>query len=166
MGYRLPEPREPFNNTVATTRITVDNGTITHWKIQCFDSLRKHGCFHPVFMHNHHYHVVPNRPPWHRRSEHSYHDQLWIDREPRKTDLEWHGYTDVHVALANAPTGLKVEADIDYNTINLVVTAQCPSVKEKDAEADYAVYVSGETYDGPVRSVIAKGKLHVVAGQI
>lgn len=166
MGYRLPEPREPFDNTVASTSITVDNGTITHYQIQCFHTPGRHHHFHPVFMHDHHYHVVPNRPPWHRRSEHMYHDRLWIDREPRKADLEWHGFTNVHVALENPPSGLSVTGDIDYNTINLVVTAQCQSAEKEDVEVAYAVYISGETYDGPVRNVVAKGKLRVVAGQI
>ena len=141
MGYRYPDPptaSELLDATAEPATISVNNGTVTRFPIECY---RTDGC-------------VRYGWPWLRR------------RCETPVDLEAEGYTGIEVSLDDPPAGLAVTGSIDYNIILLTVEAKCAAAEESDAEVRCSIFAVGQSDDGDLKDVVVKGILRIAAGTI
>ena len=166
MSYRLPEDRKPeyqshISDTASKTIISVDNGTISRISIPAFFS-----DYHSKMIHDHFGWPTPDHP------DDSCQLPPGCDIVFNDVDLEYSGYDTVEIAMVDPPDGLTFTGSIDYNLINLTITAMCESAKIEDVDVTFAIYISGlidndyDEEDIPVRDAVTKGTLHIVAGLI
>lgn len=174
MTYRLPEERsdvfprrfDPHSRIADFSRqsyLAVDNGTISRISIPCLYGRRLTRYDKLAFDHF----TWPNPD---RRDRSDYGKILAI----RPIDLPNEGYTDVIVVLDDAPTGLTVTGEINYDVINLYISAICPSAAKENVDVPFAVYVTGNTsghtvWDEevtPLRDLVTKGILRIYAGLV
>lgn len=166
MGYRLPDERsvdhrERINDTARQTVISVDNGTINLISI-------------PSFYHEHHDRKLHDHLGWPYPGHPDRSCQLPAGCEfvLNEIDLEGEGYDSVEVSMIDPPDGLVFTGSINANTICLNITAMCESVESDDVDVTFSVYVTGTIdndygeEDVPLRDVVIKGTLHIVAGPI
>lgn len=169
MGYRLPDKQKEFfpchvshlDNTASRTIITVDNGTISHILIPCF-----YGEHHDRMMHDH--------LGWPSSSNVDRSCQLPPGCEYVATpiDMEDEGYHTITVSMIDPPPGLVISGTMEYGAINLRIEAMCDSAVTDDLDVTVCIYAIGDfgsyVYDDPIvtRSVVLKGRLHIVAGPI
>lgn len=174
MSYRLPEERsdvfprrhDPHSRAADFSRhsyLAVDNGTISRISIPCvygrpftrYDKL--------AFDHF-------GWPSPGHRDRSNYGKILAI----HQIDLPAEGYDEVIVVMPDAPSGLTVTGEINYDVINLTITAICPAAAKQDVDVDFAIYVTGNTsghtvWDEeitPLRDLVTKGTLRIYAGLI
>lgn len=169
MGYRLPDRPCDFgrhiDDTARKTKISVDNGTVSHLAIPVFYHERRH---HDRRLHDHIGWPSPGHPdrscqlpPWEE-------DVVTLD----EIDLQGEGYDSVEFCTAEDVEGLSVVGAIHGNAVSLSISAMCPAASESDLSVEFSAYIAGEIdndYEEPdvqLRDVIAKGVLHIVAGPI
>lgn len=170
MGYRLPDKRcadhgRHIDDTARKTKISIDNGTVSHLLIPTFYHEHRH---HDRKLHDHLGWPSPDHPdkscqvvPWEE-------DLVVLD----EIDLSGEGYDFVEFCVADDIDGLSATGSIDGNAVSLSITAMCPDAVKEDLDVAFSAYVVGEIrndYDEPdvrLRDVIAKGILHIVAGPI
>lgn len=171
MGYRLPEhqhhhhARPRHMADVATpTIVCVDNGAIARMEIPC-SYVEWHD--HDRMLHDH---IGWPEPRHIDRS-----CQLPAGMEKveivNEINLPDEGYTDVDVALPDdAPDGLSVQGIVDYDKVWLTFTVNCDDAVEQDIDVPFTVFACGYGMDFegnvnmPLRDVVLKGILHIVAG--
>lgn len=167
MWYRLPPPpdgRIQIDETATESLICVDNGTVSYISIPCFyaggriitrlDVMR---IDHRGWPHPGH----PDRSFQPRPRCHGY----------QEVDLAAEGYTDAEMTIDLYPdddthfiSGLSAECSIDGGIVRVAITAMCDDARKKDLMLPYAIYITGATEDNlPLRSVVTKGMLHVLA---
>lgn len=157
MGYRLhlhPDRRVHIRNAATQSVINIDNGVISNIGIPCYyfrgeiitriDIMRIDHCGWPS----------PGRP------DRSF--QPYCHHRDHEVDFEAEGYEDVVIAFDDPPTGLQAYGTIDGSVIRVSITAMCQDAVSEDIDVPYAIYITGS--NGNLRSVIAKGTLHIIAG--
>lgn len=171
MGYRLPEKRcagygrHIINDTARKTTIAIDNGTISHILIPTFYHERR---YHDRKLHDHFGWPYPGHPDKSCQIVPGEECLIVLD----EIDLSSEGYDAVEFCMVDPPEGLSASGSIDGNAISVSITAMCPDIVTDDVDVSFSIYVTGEIeneYDEPnvpLRDVIAKGVLHIVAGPI
>lgn len=170
MGYRMSHHHhEHIDDAASRTVVTIDNGTINRIEIPCEYAVLDDGCHHDCARQDHEGWPSPDSPddscqipscPRHGRH---------ITLEP--IDLEAEGYESIEVMFLEPPYGLEASGSIDESTITVTITAMCPSANERDAFVPVSVYAIG-TYaeddqtETPLRDVVLKGLLRIVAGPV
>lgn len=169
MTYRLPnlppERRRHLSDVATPVTITVDNGTISRIDIPC-----SYVCPSPHDrpLHDHLGWPYPGHPDQSCQLPSNV-DKVILVNEMNLPD---EGYTDIEVAFVEQPEGLSIEGDIDLDTVWLTIIASCESAITEDIEAEFAAYATGLGMDDdgnmtvPLRDVIAKGTIRVIAGPI
>lgn len=168
MGYRLPEERRHMRDLAAQADILVDNGTISRISVPCFYRYGHLVPPHDRMLHDHLGWPAPDSPDHSCQlppSHHRCHMHVVLD----PIDLPGEGYTSVEVSFLDAPSGLEAVGSFDENMVNVTITAMCPEAVEHDVLVPFSVYAVGESTqdeDYPLRDVVTKGLLLVVAGPI
>lgn len=166
MGYRLPDERlhdhrKQIDDTARQSVIRVDNGTINRISIPSF-----YQEYHDRKLHDHLGWPSPGHPD---RS-----CQLPAGNEfvLNEIDLEGEGYDAIEVSMIDPPEGLEFTGSIEYNVITFNITVMCPSAISDDLDVTFSAYATGtidndyDEEDVPLRDVVTKGTLHIVAGPI
>lgn len=166
MGYRLPDDRCPdrrkhIDDTARQSVIRVDNGTINHISI-------------PSFYQEHHDRKLHDHLGWPSPGHPDRSCQLPPGSEfvLNEIDLEGEGYDAIEVSMVDPPEGLEFIGSIEYNVITFNITAMCPSAETDDLDVTFSAYATGtidndyDEDDVPLRDVVTKGTLHIVAGPI
>lgn len=171
MSYRLPEKRcdsdrkKHLNDAVKQTVISVDNGTIAHIAIPVFYKDRQ---FHDRKLHDHLGWPSPDHPDSSCQLPPGCEDMIVID----EIDLNDEGYDSIEVVMDDPPDGLTFTGSIVYNVVNLAITSMCQDAIDDDIDVRFVAYATGEIdndYDEesvPLRDIVVKGTLHIVAGLI
>lgn len=170
MTYRLPEDRcqdhhKQIDDTARQSVIRVDNGTINRISIPSFYQEHRD---HDKMLHDHLGWPYPSHsdkscqlPPG---CEH-----ILVLNE---IDLPNEGYDAIEVSMVDPPEGLEFTGSIEYNVITLNITVMCPSAETDDLDVTFSAYATGtinndyDEEDVPLRDVVTKGTLHIVAGPI
>lgn len=166
MGYRLPAKREHrhgvfLNDTANDSLVKIDNGTISYISIPCYSHE-----WHDRKMHDH----LGWPSPGHPDQSCQLPPGCEFARVP--INLEEEGYDSVQISMIDPPEGFSIEGSFDYGAVDLKITAMCESLVEEDAEFKFCVYAIGDFsshFDEaaiPVRDVVMKGTMHIVAGPI
>lgn len=169
MTYRLPnhppERRRHLFDVATPVDIYVDNGTIARVEIPC--SYVSHFC-HDRKFHDHIGWPSPDHPD----------GSCQIPSEMTKVvmvneiNLPDEGYNDIDISFVDAPDGLIAEGSIDVDVVWLTFSPVCASAVTSDVDVTFAAYATGLGMDNdgnmtvPLRDVVAKGKLHIVAGPL
>lgn len=78
------------------------------------------------------------------------------------------GYTSVNIAFEDAPIGLSATGSIDKNedwVVRVDIDAQCQQATKDNLSIPFTIFVS-TTIGKPMREVVAKGTLVILAGPI
>lgn len=144
MGYRLRHGQ--FDSLADQSVISVDNGSISRVSIPCI-----YDCMPPM--------PAPHTPPQHYGNMICFHE----------IDLIGEGYDHIEVALLDCPDGLTMTGAIDGSVVSLVITAMCPDAERATLSVPFSVFAVGSVGSdmiAPLRDVVTKGVLRVVAGPI
>lgn len=166
MTYRLPDERyhdhrKRIDDTARQTVISVDNGTINRIAIPTF--FREH---HDVKLHDHLGWPYPGHP------DRSCQLPPGCEFVLNEIDLPGDGYDAIEVSMIDPPDGLSFTGSIDYNVVSLNIVAMCQDAVTEDVDVTFAAYATGtidndyDEEDAPLRDVVTKGTLHIVAGPI
>ena len=163
MWYRLPPPpdgRIQIDETATESLICVDNGTVSYISIPCFYAEGRIITRLDVMRIDHRGWPYPGHP-----------DRSFQPR-PRchgyqEVDLAAEGYTDAEMVIdfvTHFINGISAECSIDGGIVRVAITAMCADACREDLMLPYSIYINGTTEDGmPLRSVVTKGMLHVLA---
>ena len=168
MGYRLPDKRRHLKDVASESTISVDNGTISNISIPCHYLYGEEFPHHDRIMHDHLGWPSPDNPDWSCQLPPVCCDEfVKLD----DIDLQEEGYTSIIISLLDPPDGLSVNGYMDREIVNLSIASLCDSVTKNDADVKFAVYAAGIGVDDygvqvPLRDMVVKGTIHIVANPI
>ena len=171
MGYRLPDHQHHHHHgrprhlvdAAPHADVCVDNGAIARLEIPC--SYINWFC-HDRMLHDH----LGWPEPRHIDQSCQIPAGMEKVRVVDEMSLPDEGYTDVEIAFNEAPEGLSAQGMVDNDSIWVTFTVSCDDAVNQDVDVPFTVFASGlgMDLDGnmtvPLRDVVIKGVLHIVAG--
>ena len=191
MGYRIkekpepPKPRRTMQDTTTESTVYVQNGTTAYLAIPCWYlevEPPKRAHYHSRQHHDHVGWPSPNHKDHICQSWDFAHSCCSFDKHKHECDhceryldmdrlipihMLQEGYTDIEIAMIDAPDGLKVSGYIDEKKdwiVRILFDAKCEDALEDKLVVRFSVFANGDLGNRPVSDIVADGILEILPG--